>query len=167
MNAETMAYLIESGLSAEQLLEVARRMEADKPHSSAAKRQARYRQRKAESVTSDVTGDVTPPPIEDHTPLSVSNETAGEPPNLAKQMFDMGLAMLESQGIPEQRARSIIGKWRQGRSPGDVVAALIDAQALSISNLVEWMPKRLSGKRNSDPPSYLDHLIERKRAAAA
>lgn len=99
-----------------------------------------------------------PPP-----PTSVDKSTGGEPPDPVKQMFDMGVAMLKSQGHDEREARSIVGKWRKGRSPGEVVAGLIDAKTRSISNLVEWMPKRLSG---AGPPSFLDHY-ERERKLRA
>ena len=94
---------------------------------------------------------------------SVDKSTGGEPPDPVKQMFDMGVAMLKSQGHDEREARSIVGKWRKGRSPGEVVAGLIDAKTRSISNLVEWMPKRLSG---AGPPSFLDHY-ERERKLRA
>jgi hypothetical protein len=94
-------------------------------------------------------------------PNGKDGEPSGDP---LKDLFDLGVTMLKSQGHDEKKARSIIGSWRKGRSPGDVVAALVDAKTRSVSNLVEWMPRRLNGARSTDPPSYLDHLIEQKRA---
>lgn len=168
MNAETMALLLAKGLSAEDLLEVARAMEADKPRSAAAVRQKRYRDAKRNER--DVTRDVTPPPIENnHTPCSVSDETGGEPPlDIVAQVFDLGVSLLKSQGHSERQSRSIVGSWRKGRNDGDVVAALADAKQRSISNLVEWMPKRLASK-STGPPSFLDVYskeVERKAAQA-
>lgn len=63
LNAATLEILIAKGLTASDLLDVARALEETKPKSKAALRQARYRERKeAENVTSDVTCDVTIPP---------------------------------------------------------------------------------------------------------
>jgi hypothetical protein len=88
---------------------------------------------------------------------SVPKGTGAEPPDPLKELFDLGVSMLKSQGHSERQARSLIGSWRKGRSPGDIVAALVDAKTRSVSNLVEWMPKRLNGtRRGQDPPSYLD-----------
>lgn len=52
--------LVRCGLTPDQILAVAEAQEEDKPRSSGAERQARYRARQAESVTCDVTRDVTP-----------------------------------------------------------------------------------------------------------
>jgi hypothetical protein len=84
-----------------------------------------------------------------------------------KELFDLGVQMLTEQGHDERESRSLIGKWRKGRSPGDVVAALVDAKTRSISNLVEWMPRRLSSK--GSPADFLDQYsreIEQRRATA-
>jgi hypothetical protein len=77
---------------------------------------------------------------------SVDKSTGDEPPDVVKELFDLGVAMLKSQGHSERESRSLVGSWRKGRSPGEVVAALVDAKTRSISNLVEWMPKRLNGR---------------------
>lgn len=80
-----------------------------------------------------------------------------EPPDPVKQMFDMGVALLTSQGHNERQARNLIGKWRKTHNDGEIVAGLVDAKARAISNLVEWMPKRLAGaRRGTGPPDFLD-----------
>lgn len=100
---------------------------------------------------------------------SVSEDTGVKPPDPVKIIFDLGIAMLAEQGFDERRARSLIGSWRKGRSDGDVVAALIDAQARSISSLAEWMPKRLGNASNGSGASHRNHedvvleRIERER----
>jgi hypothetical protein len=99
---------------------------------------------------------------------SVDKSTGAEPPDPLKELFDLGVSMLKSQGHSERQARSLIGKWRKGRSPGDIVAALVDAKTRSVSNLVEWMPKRLNGtRRGGDPPSYLDVYEQEMQRKAA
>src|SRR5690606_34781373 len=64
ISASTLRLLLQAGLEGEALIEVVESMEkdhgSDKPRSSAAIRQERYRQKKAsQNVTSDVTSDVT------------------------------------------------------------------------------------------------------------
>lgn len=83
MNAETIRILIAKGLTAEDILEVAETLEASKARSSAAERQARYRERKkAEAETCDVTSDVTRDASHrDGTPpLSPPNDIYSNPP---------------------------------------------------------------------------------------
>jgi len=60
MNAETIRILIAKGLTAQDILDVAETLEAPKVRSSAAIRQANYRERKkADTEACDVTSDVT------------------------------------------------------------------------------------------------------------
>jgi hypothetical protein len=100
---------------------------------------------------------------------TIPNGIGGEPADPLKLIFDLGVSLLTSQGKTESEARSLIGKWRKGGDKdGDIAAALVEARTRSISNLVEWMPKRLSGSRQTGPPSFLDHMIgERERREAA
>ena len=162
--------LEEEGMSPEAIIRVLKKAEATADRrSSGAKRQARYRERKRLGVTGDVTGDVTDPPKNISNPHSVSDETAAEPRNVVKEIFDLGVSLLKSQGMTEARARSVIGKWREGgKRDGDVAAALVDAKQRSISNLVEWMPKRLAAVRAGEPPGgdFLDHYLEKQRLSA-
>lgn len=152
MNAAAMEVLLSKGLTGEDLLEVARALEADRPQSAAAKRQARYRERKQESVTGDVTGNVTPPLKENSKPNSVSDETGGKPPDPAKQLFDLGIEVLTGAGETESKARSMVGKWRKDYGLGKTLEALLDCRAKAISSPVEWMTKRLGAAE----PSVID-----------
>ena len=94
---------------------------------------------------------------------SVPNGT-GECADLVKELFDLGVELLKSQGHNERESRSILGKWRKGRSDGEIVSALVDAKTRSISNLVEWMPRRLKA---TGPPggNFMEHY-EREVAAS-
>jgi hypothetical protein len=100
---------------------------------------------------------VEPKPQKPEARYSVDKSTGAEPPDPVKQMFDMGVALLTSQGHNERQARNLIGKWRKTHNDGEIVAGLVDAKARAISNLVEWMPKRLAGaRRGTGPPDFLD-----------
>lgn len=161
-----MADLASSGLSAEQLalvmeLSAAVATEARPVADKAAENKREYdrqyrRERRNNRTKSYDNNDKHDPPKENtQTPGSVSDET-GASADPVKELFDLGVAMLKSQGHSEPKARSIVGGWRKGRSPGEVVAALVDAKTRSISNLVEWMPKRLTAAARS-PPNFLEH----------
>lgn len=84
MNLETMRLLVEKGLSAADILEIAETMDAPKVRSAAAERQARYRAReKAKGYVDSVTRDVTRDGNSDVTkdPLSLPpNEKISNPP---------------------------------------------------------------------------------------
>ena len=167
LNAATIEILLSKGLTGADLLEVARAMEADKPRSSGAVRQARYRKNRAESVTSDVTGDVTNPLKDNSKPLSDPDGSADKPRDLVKEVFEVGVDLLTSQGLNAGRARSVVGKWREGgKRDTEIAAAFIEAKQRGISNLVEWMPRRLNGtgRRGTDPPSYLEYLTSQSGA---
>lgn len=79
MNAETMAILLAKGLSASDLLEVARAMER-KADNTNAERQARYRSaRKERKAVTRYSNGVIPPIEEDHTPsVLISTEVENE-----------------------------------------------------------------------------------------
>jgi hypothetical protein len=81
---------------------------------------------------------------------SVSNDT-GEPPNIPKMIFDLGIGLLVAAGHKDREARSILGKWRRDFGDSAVLSALLDCQAKNIANPVEWMPKRLKAR----PASFL------------
>jgi hypothetical protein len=166
LNAATIEFLLGKGLTGEDLLQVALALETDRPKSSAAMRQQRYRERQKEDegVTCDVTGNVTQPPKENiKPPSSDPNGSGSAEPDPVKNLFDLGVSMLGEQGHSENQARSIIGSWRKGRNVGDVAAALLEARTKAISNLVEWMPKRLSAKPNgAEPADFLQHKINQR-----
>ncbi len=66
----------------------------------------------------------------------------GQEPDPVKQIFDLGVALLESTGTPAKQARSLLGKWRKERGDGPVLGILIEAKARGISAPVEWIEGR-------------------------
>lgn len=83
MNAATIRLLIEKGLCAADIAEIAESLEQKPARSKAAERQARYRERvkareEADGVTSDVTRDVTN--VTNHPPYSPPNDIYSNPP---------------------------------------------------------------------------------------
>jgi hypothetical protein len=175
---EIMAQLAGSNLTPEQLalvmeLSAAVATEARPIVDSAAQNKRSYdreyqRERRKNRTKSHDTNDNRFPPKEKSNPHSVSDETGGEPPpDPSKLMFDLGIELLTSQGKTEKEARSLVGSWRKGgRQDGEIAGALVEAKQRSISNLVEWMPRRLNGtRRGTDPPSYLDYLTSQTAGA--
>jgi hypothetical protein len=67
------------------------------------------------------------------------NGNGGLPPNLAERLWSDGLAVVVSFGIPETKARGLLGKWRKGAGDAKVLALLADAQQRGVSDLVPWM----------------------------
>jgi hypothetical protein len=170
LTLEQMEFLVSKGVTADEMLAFAK---MGGGRSKGAERTARWRANKVKNVTKGVTRDVTSdashPPIEDHTPHSVPDGTGGKPPaDPVKGLIDDAVAILRSQGHAEKQARSIIGSWRKGgERDGEIIAALVEARQRSISNLVEWMPKRLNGSRSTDPPKLSAVLMEEKRRREA
>jgi hypothetical protein len=168
--ADLVARLAQQGIDAALLADVAQELfTAEIERKTLADRRQNERDRKARSR--DRTGHNGtarerrgPPKEEINTPHSVPDGTGGEPPNPVKDLFDLGVSLLTAQGQNEKQARSLIGKWRQGRNDGDVAAALLEARTRSISNLVEWMPKRLSA---TGPPKFFKTLGEQSLAGAS
>ncbi len=77
---------------------------------------------------------------------------AEAPIDVAKMIFDLGARLLTEAGTKPSHARSLLGKWRRDFGDSGVLIALTDCQAKSISNPVEWLPKRLAAR----PASFLD-----------
>lgn len=78
-------------------------------------------------------------------PFSVAKATASPAADLAKQMFNAGIALLAESDKSEKDARSIIGMWRKEHGDGKVLAAILDCQARAISDPMEWLQKRFGG----------------------
>jgi hypothetical protein len=66
-------------------------------------------------------------------------------------IFDQCRTYLQSCGIKEQYARSLLGKWRQEVGEGQLIEIVSEAQRRSISEPVGWITKvvaaRTSGGR--------------------
>lgn len=87
-------------------------------------------------------------------PSSVSNETGGEAADPVKSIFDLGVSILMASGTPEKQARSLLGKWRKAKSDAEVLAALLDCRARSISNPVEWIEARFKSAQFVSKSGY-------------
>lgn len=100
-----------------------------------------------------------PEPGHGHTryqiPDNVPNGTASA--DVAKLIFDNGVALLTSAGAAASQARSILGKWRKEQGDAAVLAALIDAESRAITNPVEWITGRF---RHPPPASGMDALVQ-------
>lgn len=100
-----------------------------------------------------------PPP----SPSSVSNDTGGEPPNIAKMIFDMGVEEITALGKDKAQARSIIGKWRKQASDATILESLLLCREKPVGNIIEWMTKRLAAK----PKTFLQAMQEAQERTAA
>lgn len=79
----------------------------------------------------------------------------GGPVQITKAIFDSGVRILGSAGVPDRKARSVIGKWRKDHSDGAVLATLARCETEQPSEPIEWLTKALqaetrkaSGKSN-------------------
>lgn len=54
-------------------------------------------------------------------------------------IFDHGRRYLESCGIPDKQARSLLGKWRKSLGDGGLIDSLGDAKRDNIQDPVAWM----------------------------
>jgi len=73
-----------------------------------------------------------------------SNEPpAGTPANLdpIKAIFDRGVGVFTKAGVSESQARSLIGKWRRDAGEPAVMAAIIDCETESPTDLVPFFVK--------------------------
>jgi hypothetical protein len=97
----------------------------------------------------------TPPETETETEDSEANASGGTPPaDPLKQVFDLGVELLSSTGIPEKQARSLIGKWCKAKSTGAVIQGLVDCRAKAIVNPVEWLEKRFKPAKYVSESGY-------------
>jgi hypothetical protein len=174
VSAALLAKLIESGTPAALVAEVATelgRAQAERDILERKKEQDRERQRRHRSR--DVTlrhakrRDSRDPPKEVSNPHSVSDETGGKPPDPVKELFDLGTSVLTASGQTEKQARSLVGMWRKDHGDGEVLAALTDARTKSISNPVEWVPKRLKQRGPAEPADFLSHYRQRAAVGAS
>lgn len=83
-----------------------------------------------------------PPP-----PTSEDKSSGVKPPDLRKQVFDLGVSLLVDGGKSASEARTILGMWRKSKGDGEILSGLMDCQAKAISNPVEWLQKRFNGAK--------------------
>lgn len=96
----------------------------------------------------------TPNHTDTDTSSSVSKDTGVPPPDPVKEVFDLGVSILTASGTPEKQARSLLGKWRKAKPDGEVLTALLDCRAKSISEPVEWLEARFKSARYVSPSGY-------------
>lgn len=144
MNADALEYLAAKGLTFSEAIELARILESSvKPKSKAAIRQARYRERKdAESVTSDVTSDVTNPPndIYSNPPPSVTKVTSG---SLGKRGREAKPFDVCPDGIEPAHWRDFLANRKAKRLPNTETAYRGILRKISELTNDEWPPGRL------------------------
>lgn len=118
----------------------------------------------------------TLPEARDHIEGSEDKGSSGAeapPIDPIKAMFDAGVALLTTAGVPDKQARSLIGKWRGQANDDEVRLAIAEAQVARITDPVPWLSKRLSGTRrpNGAPPQrHFEDIVEeeyRLRESAA
>lgn len=73
----------------------------------------------------------------------------GETVSFTKEVFDRGVAFLGRYGIPESKARPLIGKWRKEAGDADTFNALKDASREGVTEPVAWITARL-GRRGGN-----------------
>jgi hypothetical protein len=162
LNAATIQILIQKGLSATDLLDVARAMEAGQPKTAGAVRQARYRDRQkdAETVTSDVTRDVTNDRVSPNdnisNPLPVPiTDVIGDP---EKVVFASGVQFLGCHGVPEQKARSLIGKWKRDHGAPSVISMLSAAKREGAIEPISFIEAGLRTRAKAQAPPVWDGM---------
>ena len=97
---------------------------------------------------------------------SSSNEEGVPPVNIVKAIFDLGVTLLTASGQTDRAARSIVGRWRKAYGDGGTMEALAACQAKSITNPVEWVPRFMNGRAQSDQQqSMTAQILARKQAA--
>gem|GEM_PF-3543127 len=93
--------------------------------------------------------------IRSQKPDNVPNGTA--PADIAKQIFDTGVALLTVAGTTPPQARSILGKWRKAQGDAAVLAALMEAESRAITNPIEWITGRF---KHAPPANGMDSLVQ-------
>ncbi|AMU89910.1 hypothetical protein ATM17_12775 [Sphingopyxis macrogoltabida] len=68
--------------------------------------------------------------------------------DLTKAVFDSGLKLLMTTGLPEPRARSMIGKWRSQYGDGATLAVISRAEIVRPEVPIEWITEGLKAERN-------------------
>jgi uncharacterized protein YdaU (DUF1376 family) len=84
---------------------------------------------------------------------SEANASGGSPPaDPVKQMWDLGVEILTSTGVPERQARSQLGKWSKGGKEAQVLQGLIESRGKASP--MEWLEKRLAGSKYTSDSGY-------------
>lgn len=95
---------------------------------------------------------------QNHSSLDKSNDEVGQLPNPEQIMFDHGLAILASAGVPEAKARPILGKWKRDYGAADVIVALGAAQREGAIEPVSYITAALKARVGSTAQPRLGSL---------
>lgn len=150
-------WTLENGVWKQARLSKERQFVEEKRAKNKASADARWKGQASENIEGEECERISernappPPPKKEG---SVADATVGEADDPVKALFDAGVQILTSAGQTEKQARSLIGKWRKGRSDGDVLTALVDCRARAVSNPVEWLQKRFGGVRHVSASGY-------------
>jgi len=149
-----LEFLASKGLSFADAIELSRLADPVDNRSSAAKRQARYRNAKRNER--DVTSDVTPPLNDNisNPPRSVTSsdeEDNGAIIDPAKIVFDSGVALITAAGKSEGQARAWLGKKRQQHGDADLIAAIGMAKREGAIDPIPWLERCLGQKQRAQP----------------
>lgn len=103
---------------------------------------------------------------------TLPNGKGGEPPSLAERLWSDGLAVLAAKGVPEAKARPLIGKWRKQAGDAGLLTVIADCQAQAISDPVPWIEAAIRARGSqppqqrrgpADPTDYYDWYAEDRR----
>jgi hypothetical protein len=83
------------------------------------------------------------------------NGSDGEAVDFTKAIFERGVAFLRRHGLKEDRARSVIGKWRKNHGERAVFDALAAASKAGVTNPLPWIEARLRKSEADAPPDGL------------
>lgn len=83
------------------------------------------------------------------------------PLDLKRELFERGLNYLIQTGMPEPRARAMLGKWRKTNGDAVILDALAKSQAEIASDPVAFITKTLEEKSREKPATSVTHTISR------
>lgn len=86
------------------------------------------------------------------------------PIDLAKHLWDTGVAFLKARSVPERQAREMLGKWRKTNTDAAILAALTRAEATSAVDPIPFLTATLKGKSNGKPREDRDTQRRRRRS---
>ena len=75
--------------------------------------------------------------------LPTEGPSASPVPDMMKVMFDGGVSLLGQAGIPEGKARGILGRWKKGHGAPKVIEAIASAQRNGAIEPVAYITKVL------------------------
>jgi hypothetical protein len=136
---------------------------ADKGRKAVNKRWSQDTEKEQESDTPNRSANSLPTTQKPEARDSVPNGT-GQEPDPVKQIFDLGVALLEGTGTPAKQARSLLGKWRKAQGDGMVLMDIMEAKARNISQPVEWIEARHRSRPVGNNALYAEAAKYRRTA---